>query len=301
MSSPIPGTGLAVVTDRLWSLQLFYQLLNGHVEESSHRDGVWKNQQLTFSPVDDTPLAAITYSGGKQIRVYYLDTNYFVQEYCFTDNKWYQGEVNKLGARAVPSAGLAAAAFGVDVHGVGEKGVHIRVYYQDATTNRVEELANDGSWYKGKLEINDALGATDLAAVAYWFQDQTQIRVYYQDRGLSLREYGYNKTGWFKGAFNPGQATAHTPLAALAFSSVQLQVYYRNLKGEIVYVKNTGSWGTPIVIKDIGPGYNLAVLEWDNGNRLRLYYQLFSGALAEYCSDDGGKTWFPGKFHIAGV
>ena len=70
MSSPVPGTGIAVVTDRLWSLRVFYQLLNGHAEESVHLDGVWRNQQLIFSPVDDTPLAAITYSGGKQVSKY---------------------------------------------------------------------------------------------------------------------------------------------------------------------------------------------------------------------------------------
>ena len=53
-----------------------------------------------------------------------------VQEYCYSDGRWYQGEINKLGARAATGSGLAAAAYGVDVHGVGEKGVHIRVFYQ---------------------------------------------------------------------------------------------------------------------------------------------------------------------------
>ena len=67
MSSPIPGTGLAVVTDRLWSLRLFYQLLNSHVEQNRHVDGVWTNEPLTFSPVDDTPLASITYSAGREV------------------------------------------------------------------------------------------------------------------------------------------------------------------------------------------------------------------------------------------
>ena len=67
MSSPIPGTGLAVVTDRLWSLRLFYQLLNGRIEESRHLDGIWTSEHLDFSPVDDTPLAAITYGGGREV------------------------------------------------------------------------------------------------------------------------------------------------------------------------------------------------------------------------------------------
>ena len=104
----------------------------------------------------------------------------------------------------------------------------------------------------------------------------------------------------FKGGSSLAQATAHTPLACLAFGNLQLQVYFRNPKGQVAYVKYTGGWRTPIIITSIGPGFNLAVLEWDTGNRLRLYYQEFSGALAEHCSDDGGNTWFLGKFHIAG-
>ena len=191
----------------------------------------------------------------------------------------------------------------------------------DATTNRIEELANDGSWHKGTLEITNALGATDIAAVAYYAQDNTHIRLYYQDRGLMLRERGWrSNAGWFtgesitpeqsclvslilteqfKGSFSPGQAAAHTPLAALGFGSVQLRVFYRNLKGQVVFNKYPGNWSAPIVITSIGPGYKFGVLQWDNGNRLRLYYQEFSGALSEHCSDDGGHTWFLGKFHIA--
>jgi hypothetical protein len=54
-----------------------------------------------------------------------------VQEYCYTEGKsWYPGVINQLKAKATPAAGLAAIAYGSDVLGAGEKGVHIRVYYQ---------------------------------------------------------------------------------------------------------------------------------------------------------------------------
>jgi len=291
--SPIPGTGISVVTDELWSLRLFYQLLDGHIEQSTHLKGVWTNQQLTFSPVDDTPLASITYNKGKEIRVYYLDKDYMVQEYCYTEGKnWYPGVINQLKAKATPAAGLAAIAYGSDVLGAGEKGVHIRVYYQEAGSNIVKELANDGSWHTGDMQITDALGATDLAAVAYYFQNQTQIRLYYQNRDLALKEHGHNNSGWFPGAFNPGKATAHTPLSAVAFAEVELQVYYRDLQGHVVFIRNTGSWGNPNVIQALGPGYNFAVLQWEKGNRLRIYYQEFSGVIIELCSDNGGNSWF---------
>jgi len=301
MTTPIPGTGIAVVTDRIWSDRVFYQLLRGVVQEAKHLDGIWTNQDLTFSPVDDSPLAAITYDAGKEIRVYFLDTDYVVQEYCFTHGKgWYRGDIGKQGAKASPASGLAAIAYGSDVLGAGEKGVHIRVYYQEASTNDVAELANDGYWHAGELRIPEALGATKLAAVAYYFQDQTQIRLYYQDRGLYIKEHGHNNSGWFKGALDAGQITAHSPIAAVAFGEVQLQVYYRDTRGRVVFVKNTGSWSGPNVIEGLGPSYNFAVLQWESGKYLRLYYQTFAGAIAEHCSDNGGQSWFPGNLKVAG-
>ena len=149
--------------------------------------------------------------------MYYLDADYIVQEYCYTEKKgWYKGEIGQMKATATPAAGLAAVVFGSDVLGSGPKGVHIRVYYQgkyllspytahvlkylaEAGTNTVLELANDGHWHTGDMRIAGALGATGLAAVTYYFQDQTQIRVYYQARDLSLKEHCYNNRGWFPG------------------------------------------------------------------------------------------------------
>ena len=66
-------------------------------------------------------------------------------------------------------------------------------------SNALKELANDGYWHQGDMEVNDAIGGTSVAAVAYYFQDQTQIRVYYQSRNLSLKEHGHNNSGWFEG------------------------------------------------------------------------------------------------------
>jgi len=299
MTSPVTGTGISVFTDRKWSLGVVYQLINSHLGLSKHLDGVWKStEQLQATPVEGSPVASITYLGGKQIRIYYLDTNYIVQELCWSEGKgWFLGAIGNSKAKATPGSGLAAVVFGAKEPAGGAAGEHIRVYYQESGTNIVKELANDGSWYTGGLHVSGALGCTSLAAVAYYFQDQTQLRVYYQAQDLNLKEYGYNKSkDWFQGAFNPGKATVQTPIAALAFDKVQLQVYWRDLEGRVVFSRNTGSWGSASVIGDIGPGYRFAVLQWDSGKYLRIYYQLFNGHLAEYCSDDGGETWFVGKF-----
>ena len=69
MSTPNPGTSLSVTTDRLWSLGLYYQLLNGRLEESRRVDDEWiRDAHLSVSPVDGTPLASVTYEDGREVR-----------------------------------------------------------------------------------------------------------------------------------------------------------------------------------------------------------------------------------------
>ena len=92
--------------------------------------------------------------------------------------------------------------------------------------------------------------------------------------------------------------TARTPIAALVFGNVQLQVYYRNRGGNVVFAKNTGSWGAPTTIEAIGPGYKFAVLQWESGKLIRFYYQDFSGVVRELCSDDSGSSWFAGALKV---
>jgi hypothetical protein len=293
-NGPITGTGISVVTNAKWSLELFFQHLEGQVDSLRGMHGEWFPQSLkvTPTPLDASPLASITYQGGKETRLYYLDTEYVVQEFCFTEGKgWYPGEIGALGAKATPGSGLAATVHGLMELGGGDEGEHIRVYYQEAGSHTIKELANDGNWQNGDLNIKNAFGGTSLAAVTYFFDRQTQIRVYYQAKNLCLKEYGHNGSGWFEGGFNPGYATAQTPLAALAFGGVELQVYWRDLFGNVVFARNTGSWGDYTIIKPIGPGYKFAVLQWDNGKLLQIYYQLFDRTLVGFDSNDGGNSW----------
>lgn len=92
--------------------------------------------------------------------------------------------------------------------------------------------------------------------------------------------------------------TARSPISTIVFGDVQLQVYYRDLNGRVAFVKNTGSWSRPSIIEAVGPGYNLAVLQWENGKRLRLYYQEFAGDIVELYSDNSGQSWAPGELHV---
>ena len=98
-----------------------------------------------------------------------------------------------------------------------------------------------------------------------------------------------------KGEFNPGRAPLGTPLGAVVCRDAQVQVYWRNFEGHIAGSKHTSGWQPTKVINEIGPGAGFTVLEWDEGNLLRIYFEDYNKLLFEYCSDNGGETWFPGK------
>jgi len=299
---PIPGTGIAATAGSVLSSEVIYQLLNGHLDISRRSNGLWNTENLNANPVDGTPLAAIT--RGKEIRVYYLDSDYVIQELVYIEGqKVFIGDIGKLNVKALPGSGLAATGHAFYGDGAGEPneiGFTIRVFYQEPVSYLVRELVNGLSWQHGDLRIPDVLGGTNLAAVMYYFEGQLQTRVYYQAKGLDLREYGRGAGGWFQGEFNPGKATNQTPLAALAFGAVQLQVYWRDLHGHVVFERNTGKWNPVEIAKPIGPGYKFAVVHLAKGENLRLYYQKFDGMVVEYASGDSGKTWVESNLKVEG-
>jgi len=288
MAFPIPASGLSVVTPALWSLRLFYQLPGGPIGQSVHLNGVWSTDKPTFSTVPLSPLASVTWSNGTEIRVYYLDSGYAVQEFCYTQGKgWFPGGINSLGAKATPLSRLGAIVL--------DGGLKIRVYYQEAGSHIIKELGyNEGhGWSNGDLAIKDAVEGSAIAAATY----NEEIRIYYQTfEELYLKEYCRSNWGpWFLGGFNPGRAPLQTPMSAVAFGTGVVLVLWRNSKGHVANTRWTNQWSPIQVIHEIEPGFNLALLEWEVGKRFRVYCEDFNNLLLEYCSDDAGETWFPGK------
>lgn len=104
-----------------------------------------------------------------------------------------------------------------------------------------------------------------------------------------------------QGEFNPGKTTAGAHIAALVLNNGEIQVYWRDLDSRVVCIKNTGSWeSTPTVIEKAEPGYKFGVVQWNDGESIRLFNQgIFDqdtgGDIVELCSDDRGKTWVTGK------
>jgi hypothetical protein len=72
---PLRGHGISVVTEGLWSLRIFYQLLEGQIGQRRYLDGEWIDEDINVRAVSISPLASVTYDGGKEVsRPYFRST-----------------------------------------------------------------------------------------------------------------------------------------------------------------------------------------------------------------------------------
>ncbi|KAK0438157.1 fungal fucose-specific lectin-domain-containing protein [Desarmillaria tabescens] len=260
--------------------------------KSEHLDGLWgggPSKDPLFNAVLFTPLAAINFNDGKEIRVYYLDEQYVLQEYCYSadQGKWFPGELGNMKIQAATNTSIAAMQYGDD-----RGGVYIRVYCQELGSGAIKEFCNNGYWFRGAT-LPVALSGSSLAAVVYSWNG-LQLRVYYQTDDLSIKEHCINdKSGeWFPGKLDFGKAPGCVPISAIGYGTsnggAELHVYWRNLDNEIVGTKNTGSWG-PVntVVGGLKPGTQFAAAQWSNGKNLRLYYQTADDSVLEMVNDSG--------------
>ncbi|KAK0430772.1 fungal fucose-specific lectin-domain-containing protein [Armillaria borealis] len=183
----IPWSAVAVTTPRVWHIHVFYQQPGGGKLQSEHLDGLWgggPSKDPIFNAVLFTPLAALNFNGGKEVRVYYLDEQYFLQEYCYSadQGRWFPGELGGMEIRAATNASIAAMQYTY-----AEGGVHIRVYCQ----------GKEGCRTSSRATLPVALSGSSLAAVAYW-KNGPQLLVYYQTDDLSIKEHCIDEHGkWF--------------------------------------------------------------------------------------------------------
>ncbi|KAF9783828.1 fucose-specific lectin [Thelephora terrestris] len=250
---------------------------------AEYSNGLWSNfrHQDVVDATPSTPLACITWMGEKEIRLYYLDRQHILQEYCYSEGLgWFVGDVGKMNIRTSTNTRLSAVYF----HD-GEGGVNVCVYYQELGSQAIAELRNDGGcWAKGD-RLPDALDGTSIAAVALNLNGGVSMRVYYQAEDLSLKDHCYDSDrGWYSGEWNPGRVPGGSPINALAYEineELHLRVCWHNQQDEIVTSMNTGSWG-PItkVLGGVTSDFQFALVQWVDGKYIRLYYQdVTSGVL----------------------
>ncbi|KAK0200517.1 hypothetical protein DFS33DRAFT_1277941 [Desarmillaria ectypa] len=153
------------------------------------------SSDLIFNVMLFTPLAAINFDDGKEIsvRVYYLDKQYFLQEYCYSADKgkWLPGEL-------------------------------------ESASGAINEFCNDGYWFRGAT-LPVALSGPSLAAVAYSWNG-LQPRVYDQTDDLSINDHCLNdNSGWFPDAVysKPEFARLYLPQGQCLFTEIAFKIQRR--------------------------------------------------------------------------
>ncbi|KAL1747999.1 fungal fucose-specific lectin-domain-containing protein [Schizophyllum fasciatum] len=290
----MPYTHFAVTTPRIWSSRLYYQSPLGGVLESVHVDGQWTggvNHPGLLEAAPFSPLAAISWDGGKHVRVYYLSPDYKLQEYCCDSGRWFQGELNGMNIHARYNTSIAAFQY------TTSDGVwHIRVYCQEEGRTEIQEFCNNGSWFRG-VTLPSGLSGTSIAAITYEFHG-LQHRIYYQMDDLVIHEYAHDNGRWTPGSFFGGPAPGRTQIGALfgSWRGVVLDVYWMNTHSEIVRAVNlNGAWHTSKVVGPLKRGARFAPAQWEGGRYIRVYYQSADNSVLEVCNNDNSANWHPGS------
>jgi hypothetical protein len=66
LDPPVTGTGVSVVAHGTQSL-VFYQSLDGRINQNRNTDNAWIKERLKVRPVCGSPLASVTYDSGKEV------------------------------------------------------------------------------------------------------------------------------------------------------------------------------------------------------------------------------------------
>jgi len=297
MSNILPRSAIAA-TNHGNKIKIYFQAYNGLLLETYTDDGTNFHRSKDPLPTPSkpktfTPIAAVSYHEGREVRVYYLTTDFHVQELAWSQGKgWYPGELNNLNVQTASYTRLAVVHY-------EEK---FRVYYQRASDNKILEIVNDGpKWVHGST-LPEASPGTELTA------DRTpdgHLRVIYQGRDFSTRQVT-TRNNWgddheiVNARTYPGSAFS---LINIDPSKVDLRLYTseKNDSNNYGELANTGgevhAWSG---IQTLGKGIPLtkiAVVTWGSPvQAIRVYTQAEGNDIHEQRWGEGA-NWRAGH-HI---
>jgi len=233
-----------------WSTLSGWDLSNRPINGTEIIDGPAspRDRLPRFTGSVDHPLTSLSWENGKEMRIYYIDSNRTLQEYAYSEKKrrdcWYYGKLSKLKIILSPNSAFAAIRLNDE----------IRIYYQNGSLGILQEVCKPplaNSWAKG-AHLAEAAESSKIAVIGWTNDDGNQIRVYYQDTHLCLQEYCYNNVSWTKGAFNPGPQPLSTPIFAEVahIGYPAIQVSWKNANGQFVSSRcdKHSQWDTPTTI-----------------------------------------------------
>ncbi|KAI1214245.1 fucose-specific lectin [Annulohypoxylon truncatum] len=284
------GSDVAATAIEAYKCNVYCQDSQGVIREYAHSHGLWTATiSSTFRAKMFSPLAAVNFNGGKEIRVYCVSEDDYLEEWCYSSglNGWSPGYLTKSKFRVDANTKLAAVCW------LDNGQPNIRVYAQEPCSNQIQEYVNGNPWKKGAV-LPAAHTGTGLASIC-WLNDGIHIRVYYQAPDMTLREYCCDG-GWFAGEFRTEGMPPCTSIAAAGwFNSIsRLRVYCQDARKNIVAHKSDDGWKSDGII--IGPlrcKRFSAAIEWNTQGELRLYYQGDDNRIYEHCKS-GDNAWLKG-------
>ncbi|KAI1129238.1 fucose-specific lectin [Nemania abortiva] len=291
-SEVLDGSNVASTVTGQFKCKIYYQDIEGVIAEYTY-DEQWKpTTSATFSAKLYSPLAAISFNSGQEIRVYCISEEGYLQDWVYSSSRsgWTPGGLSQLKSIVAANTGLAAVCW-------SDNGPKIRVYAQDPTTNKIQEYRYDTSWTKG-AELAVAQIGTSLAAVCVQ-QNGINLRVYYQAPDKTISEYRSDSGGpWYQGTLKTDEMPALTSIAATGWynSDVNVRVFFQDSSQNIIAYKWEGEWSLDSTV--IGPlrtGRRISALEWNVGDSLRVFYQADDNRIREQSQTEGG-PWTDGGF-----
>ncbi|GAW15295.1 hypothetical protein ANO14919_047040 [Xylariales sp. No.14919] len=278
-------TAMAATASSPWNCRVYYQNAAGVIQESFHLDGVWTHSTL-FSAKPFTPLAAISWEGGREVRVYCLSVDDLLQEWCWSGSGWYQGLLSDLRVRPAPNTSIAAVVY-------ENPGLEITVFCQESGSDAIREIRSGHPWYRASI-LPVACTGSSLAATTY-IQNGVQIRVYFQAPDLTFQEHCWGAGKWFKGEFRSERVPRHSAITASVRKDTteKLRLFFQDSRRTFVGYESNGGWkSTGSVLEPTPSSTPAAAIQWNSGRHVRFYYQSRSDEILEHCNDGSG--WFAG-------
>lgn len=286
------GSAVAATATGPRTCKVYFQDAEGGIREHAWAHGWHATPEPVFKAKLWSPLAAISWDGGNQVRVYSITDDDYLQEWCFQNGSWNSGYLTESQFKVSPESKLSAVFW-------QDGGAHIRLYCQEPSSNHIQEFVNGNPWKRGS-QLPEAVPGSSIAAVG-WQTERIHLRVYYQAPDLTIQEHCYEK-GWVKGHFSTkGQpyGTSIAAIASLTDGNPKLRVYYQFQGGDVCGESwQNGAWRgwTEMVVGPVRASVNLSALQYGGMENVRVYYQADDLRMREQCQDANHVLWYEGNF-----
>ncbi|KAF8459737.1 fucose-specific lectin [Kalaharituber pfeilii] len=289
MSNILPRSALAA-TNFNTNIRIYFQAYDGQLLETTSEDGVHFKRTRDPLPAPKkpktfTPIAATSYHEGREVRVYYLTTDFIIQELCWSGSGWYAGALNDLNVQTASYSNLAVVHY-------EEK---FRVYYQGSSDNNILELINDGLKWEHGSRIREASPGTQLTAIHT--SNDNVLHLIYQDRHFATR-YVISRNDWEQDTEIVNARTA--PGSSLALINIKASAadfrLYLNEPRQAKYGESANpsgevhAWGVVKTLINNIPLSHLAAVTWGNVKEIRVYSQTNGDDITEYRWEGGWKA-----------